>query len=201
MLKRILMVLCVVLLLAALVALLPMRKVSDNEMAWTLQQGDYVWILPVAALKGDVVQLKDPLEPDRTILRRVVAMGEDKLTYEDGVMKVNGKRVRQTDMGKSPVGGRDRRIYKEVIWSRPPARPTNWLITRLVDKPVQWKTAERIEIPAEHVFLLADDRDGAMDSRWWGPVPTSAIEGVVRARWNPTDEWRDTPISILKPIP
>ena len=107
MLKRILMVLCVVLLLAALVALLPMRKVSDNEMAWTLQQGDYVWILPVAALKGDVVQLKDPLEPDRTILRRVVAMGEDKLTYEDGVMKVNGKRVRQTDMGKSPVGGRD----------------------------------------------------------------------------------------------
>ena len=177
-----------------------MRKVGNDEMAWTLQTGDTVWILPVEVLKGDVVLLDDPLDPARTVLRRVVAMPTDKVIYEDGAVKINGKRVRQTDMGKADVGDRERRVFKEVIWSRPPARPTNWLVTRLVEKPVKWKTSDRLEIPEDHVFVLADDRDGALDSRWWGPIPLSAVQGVVRARYGTADEWRPA-FELLKPIP
>ena len=200
MLKRIFKVLAVVILLVLVAAALPMRTVGSNEMAYTLQSGDRVWVLPVEVLKGDVVVLSDPLDPDRTVLRRVVAMPGDKVLYEDGAVKLNGKRIRQADMGKAMIDGRERRVYKEVIWSRPPARPTNWLVTRLVDKPVQWKLDEKIEVPEAHVFLLADDRDGAMDSRWWGPVPLSAVKGVVRARWGDADEWRAA-FQIIKPIP
>ena len=200
MLKRILKVLLVVVFLLLVVIAIPMRQVSNDEMAWTLQSGDTVWILPVEVLKGDIVLLSDPLDPDRNVLRRVVALAEDKVIYDDGTMKINGKRVRQTDMGKSPVGGRNRRVYKEVIWSRPPARATNWLITRLVDKPVRWKLDEKIVVPEGHIYLLADDRDGAVDSRWWGPIPLTAVQGVVRARFGTSDEWREA-FQILKPIP
>ena len=200
MLKRILKVLAVVFLVVLVAAALPMRTVSSDEMAYTLQSGDRVWVLPVEVLKGDVVVLSDPLDPERTVLRRVLAMAGDKVLYEDGAVKINGKRIRQTDMGKDEIGGRERRVYKEVIWSRPPARPTNWLVTRLVDKPVLWKSDERVEVPEGHVFVLADDRDGALDSRWWGPVPLSAVRGVVRARLGEADEWREA-FQILKPIP
>jgi signal peptidase I len=193
MLKRILKVLLVVLALVLIAGAIPMRTVGDDEMAWTLQSGDYIWVLPVDVL------LADPLDPQRTVLRRVVAMEGEKLTYEDGTMKINGKRVRQTDMGKGTIGGRERRVYKEVIWSRPPARPTNWLITRLVESNVTWKLTDKVEVPQGHVFLLADDRDGAMDSRWWGPVPLSSVRGVVRARLGPADEWREA-LELIKPI-
>ncbi|MDG1481356.1 MAG: signal peptidase I [Myxococcota bacterium] len=199
MLKRILKILAVLVALLLVAVAIPMRTVGNDEMAWTLQSGDKIWVLPVSPLKGDVVLLDDPLDPDRTVLRRIVAVAEDKITYEDGTMKLNGKRVRQTDMGKGDIGGRERRVFKEVIWSRPPARPTNWLITRLVDKPVSWKLDEKVEIPAGHVYLLADERDGAMDSRWWGPVPLEAIQGVVRARLGVADEWREA-AQYLKPI-
>jgi signal peptidase I len=189
----------VVILLMLIAALLPMRTVGNDEMAYSLQSGERVWVLPVEVLKGDVVVLSDPLDPDRTVLRRVVAMPSDKVLYEDGAVKINGKRIRQTDMGKAEIDGRARRVYKEVIWSRPPARPTNWLVTRLVEKPVQWKISEKIEVPEGHVFVLADDRDGAMDSRWWGPIPLSAVEGVVRARLGAADEWRPA-FQFIKPI-
>lgn len=199
MLKRILKVLVVIVVLLLIAVAIPMRTVGNDEMAWTLQTGDKIWLLPVAPLKGDVVLLDDPLDPGRAVLRRIVAVAEDKVTFEDGAMKINGKRVRQTDMGKGEIGGRQRRVFKEVIWSRPPARPTNWLITRLVDKPVSWKLDEKVEIPEGHVYLLADDRDGAMDSRWWGPVPLESIQGVVRARLGPSDEWREA-MQYIKPI-
>jgi signal peptidase I len=38
-----------------------------------------------------------------------------------------------------------------------------------------------ITIPAGHWFLLGDNRGESDDSRFWGPVPTRWIEGVVTA--------------------
>ena len=37
-----------------------------------------------------------------------------------------------------------------------------------------------IKIPAAHWFMMGDDRGESDDSRFWGPVPTSWIVGVVR---------------------
>lgn len=183
-----------VLVLAAVLVALPVRTVGSDEMGWTYQPGDRVWILPGEVYKGDVVLLNDPLDPGRTVLRRVVALAGDKVRYEDGAMRVNGKRVRQTDMGE-----RDGLlIHKEVIWSRPPARATNWLIQR-VKRPVLWKRDEPVAVPADHVYLLADNRDEAIDSRWWGPVHVDAIRGVVRARYGQADDWRSA-LQWIKPI-
>ena len=36
-----------------------------------------------------------------------------------------------------------------------------------------------ITIPAGHWFLLGDNRGDSDDSRWWGPVPTAWIVGVI----------------------
>jgi signal peptidase I len=37
-----------------------------------------------------------------------------------------------------------------------------------------------IKIPADEWFMLGDNRGESDDSRFWGPVPTSWIVGVVR---------------------
>lgn len=178
--------------LAAAAVLVPMRTVVGDDMAWSLQDGERVWIVPDRVRKADVVLLEDPLQPGRMVLRRVIAGPGQKVRIDDGGVRVNGKRIRQTDMGEDGP----HRVVKEVIWSSPPARPNPYL-TQLATLPVAWSSPGVVEVPDDHWYLLADNRDVALDSRWWGPVPAAAIEGVVRARLGTADTWREAAAVLL----
>ncbi|MEL6350092.1 MAG: signal peptidase I [Myxococcota bacterium] len=193
--KRLMLILSALLCIGLAAVLIPIKTVAGDEMAWTLRAGDTVWIVPGTVFKGDVVLLNDPLDPDRTVLRRVVGMPGDKIRVEEGTFRINGKRVRQKDMneGGSPP------IWKEVIWSRPPARPTRWFVTYNEPKGT-WSSDGPIPVPTGHVFVMADSRDVALDSRWWGPVPVDQIQGVVRARYGPADPQRETAFEFMRPI-
>ncbi len=180
-LPRLLLLLLALLLLAVL---LPLRIVADDEMSPGLQRGDLIWVLPVAPLRGDVVVLDDPLDPGRTILRRTLVGAEGKVSWDDSGVRVGGKRVRQTDMGMLEGD----RLVEELIWSKPPAREKTWRV-RLRKQPAPW-LAEELVVPEGHWYLLADDRDRALDSRSFGTVPEADLEGVVRLRVGPPDAWR-----------
>ena len=183
--RRLLRILLGFLVLLLLAAALPARRVGDDAMAFSTQRGEWVWIVPGRVRKADVVLLRDPLDRKRKVLRRVVAVGGDRVRYEDGVVRVNGKRIRQTDMG---VQG-EAHCYKEVIWSKPPARANPYFVRKLI-KPVKWRIDGRVIVPEGHLYVLADNRDQAMDSRWWGPVPEDAVLGVARFRVGRKDLWR-----------
>ncbi|MCB9777097.1 MAG: signal peptidase I [Alphaproteobacteria bacterium] len=169
---------------AILVALAPVRRVTDADMAPNLQPGDLVWILPLTPQRGDVVLLDDPLQPGRSLLRRTLTDGGHTVRWDDGGLRVDGKRIRQKDMGESEAGP----VFEEVIWSKPPAVAHSWRVL-LRRPPVYWEHAE-VEVQDGEWYLLADDRDRALDSRWWGPVAAPRIEGVVRLRVGRPDAWR-----------
>jgi hypothetical protein len=63
-------------------------------------------------------------------------------------------------------------------------------LVRLAGHPVRWALPEQ-GIPDTDVFLGADNRDVAMDSRWWGALPAEAARGVVAFRLGaPGHAWR-----------
>jgi signal peptidase I len=51
------------------------------------------------------------------------------------------------------------------------------------DEPCELPAA--ITVPAGTWFLAGDDRGASDDSRFWGPVPTDAITGIVKYRYWP----------------
>jgi len=162
------------------------RRVAGEEMAPSLAEGDLVWILPgLTVRRGDVVLLRDPLDPERRILRRAVAPGGTEVRFDDGGIRVGTKRIRQQDMGEADGYS----VLKETIWSKPPAESTDWLIRKRKGANAAWN-ADAVSVPDGHWYLVADDRDNAIDSRWWGPVPEAYIDGVVRIRWGQPDQWR-----------
>lgn len=181
--RRLQLLAALLLVLVGLLAL-PARRITDQEMSPSLQPGDLVWVLPVQPLRGDLVVLRDPLDPSRRIVRRTLAGGGTKVSWDENGVRVDSKRVRQSDMGMLEGD----RLMKEVIWSRPPARAREWLV-RLRKPPAPWQR-EAVEVPEGHWYLLADDRDRALDSRWWGPVAQTQIEGVIRLRLGQKDPWR-----------
>jgi signal peptidase I len=40
-----------------------------------------------------------------------------------------------------------------------------------------------VDVPAEHFFVLGDNRSESIDSRQWGPIPYSCLKGRVALVW------------------
>jgi signal peptidase I len=175
------------LLLFAVLGGSTVHRVEGSDMAPSISSGDWLIALPgVSARPGDVVLLADPLDPERTVLRRAIAAGGTKVRYEDDSLRIDTKRLRHKAMGD--VDGHH--VIEEVLWAKPPGENTTWLIRRAMSPPVSW-SAEAVEIPDGYWYLLADNRDEAVDSRWWGPVADAEIKAVVRAWVGEPHTWRD----------
>lgn len=150
-------------------------RVPDDEMAPSLLPGDLILVLPLAATEGDVVAVVDPLASARWTLRRVEAIG-GAARYDGRVFRTSNRpKTRLLDMGRY----RDRPVHLEGPH----------LVLRALE-PTEKVTPE-VGIPDDAAYLGADNRDDALDSRWWGPVPLTALRGVVVARLGlPTTPWR-----------
>lgn len=160
--------------LLALAALPFFAFVPDDDMAPSLRAGDLVLILPVAPRAGDVVPVVDPLDPSRWTMRRVEAMG-GAVRYEEGVFTSSEGRQPVLEMGKDG----DRTVLREGDH-----------LVRVDPRGARWAMDER-GVPDDAAFLGADARDEAMDSRWWGPLPLDALQGVVALRVGaPGHPWR-----------
>jgi signal peptidase I len=163
------------LLVPPLLGLVMARRVVDDSMSPSIRAGDLVLLGPGGADPGDVVCLTDPADPSRAVLRRVIAVEGQTVTLGRGAARVNGEALRIREMG--PFGASAAR-----------SEQNRYLIQESARSPVL--ADQTWAVPTGHRFLLADDRDGALDSRAWGPVPASVGCGVVWLRLGPADLWR-----------
>ncbi len=62
--------------------------------------------------RGDVIVFRYPLDPTKSYIKRVVAVSGDRIRIDDGVLFVNGHRIRE---GYVPEDYIDTRSYPETI--------------------------------------------------------------------------------------
>ncbi|MCB9745968.1 MAG: signal peptidase I [Alphaproteobacteria bacterium] len=158
-----------------LLALFDLRRAGDGAMQPSVMPGDWLLLGPGEPQPGDLVRLPDPADPSATVLRRVLARGPATLRYAQGVLRVDGEPLRYREMGR----GEGHFVLSER---------NGWLI-RHRERAMLEPELERSLQPGE-LWLMADDRDHAVDSRWWGPVPTEAAQGRVWLRLGSSDAWR-----------
>ncbi len=56
------------------------------------------------------------------------------------------------------------------------------------DLPSQWDSGP-ITVPADHCFVLGDNRSNSLDSRQFGPIPYAAVRGRADYIYCPADTW------------
>ena len=153
--------------------------------------------------RGDVAVFKLPTNTEIDYIKRVIGLPGDHVQMKDGVLYINGEavpKVRVEDyVDTEPSGGgHPIQQYEETL--------PNGLKYRVLDEQANGSGDNTMEyvVPADHYFIMGDNRDNSEDSRYLdqvGYVPEENFIGSVafRFRTNKGFEFERWPPKILPP--
>ena len=148
----------------------------NNEMAPTLPKGSWTWSTQQGSYQtGDVVWVRDPIDNNTQRAMRVLATEGDTIQYLNDGFLLNGRRISALDMRE---WSETSRVWKETFYpSRNENEALSWEIIQS-NSNANWKSSKET-IRNGHLYIACDNRYKCVDSRWWGPVPTSMITGKI----------------------
>lgn len=164
-------------------------EIPTNSNEPTLKVGDKI----VADLKafensqpnyGDIVifQKKDSVNP---WVYRIVGLPNDRLEIQNNFLIINGKRCKASFIKETRSEEFDLNEYEEEL----PNGHRHKMYTS--KKPIEdaEKTVSETIIPVDSYYLIGDNRDNAMDSRYIGVINKKEIIGkIVFGYWGQTNE-------------
>jgi signal peptidase I len=158
-------------------------KIPTGSMERTLLVGDFLLVnkllygpeipftgrrLPAIRdpRRGDVIVFEWPEDVSKNFVKRLVGMPGDTLAMRDGVLIVNQRPQREqyvtrTEPDVDPS-------YEDFRWQR------DYLVHTAT---AHVASAGRGAGVAGSYFVLGDNRDNSLDSRYWGFVPDSLLRG------------------------
>ncbi|WP_269582790.1 signal peptidase I [Roseibium sp. Sym1] len=133
-------------------------------------------------VRGDIIVFDLPTNPEIPYVKRLIGLPGDRIQMRDGKVYLNGEPLRYEKSDDYVRRGPDGAIrsvpcFKEIL---PGGRA--YQLLDLTPEGVSDNTRE-FEIPEGHVFVLGDNRDNSVDSRYIsrvGYVPIENITGIAR---------------------
>ena len=144
--------------------------------------------------RGDVMVFRYPPKPSLDYIKRVVGLPGDEVAYLNKKLTVNGQPVTKTALPDffDEDSMRYARQFQELAGSRgyrilnDEDRPA--FIPGTEDFPFKQNCRYSTEgvvckVPQGHYFMMGDNRDNSLDSRYWGFVPDKNIVGKAFFVW------------------
>ena len=186
-------------------------RIPSGSMLPTLESGDLIVVnkfsygirLPLVNTKiidtgspkrGDVMVFRYPVDPEVDYIKRVVGLPGDEIAYINKRLTVNGQEVVRQRSGdyfepdrvayvaqyNEQLGDVSHRIllnenqFQQIgpTWQFPGRENCEYL-----------RNGIRCVVPEGQYFMMGDNRDNSLDSRYWGFVPDANIVGKAFFIW------------------
>jgi signal peptidase I len=146
--------------------------------------------------RGDVMVFRYPPKPSLDYIKRVVAVPGDEVAYLNKQLSVNGKPLTQKAL--PDFFDADALRYTKQFEEQTADASRRYRIVVEADRPAFVPGAENFKfrenclysaegvvckVPPGHYFMLGDNRDNSLDSRFWGFVPEENIVGKAFFVW------------------
>src|SRR5579864_8708833 len=162
-------------------------QIPSESMEKTLLIGDYLlvdkvhfgqggvtgWLMPYAELRcGDIVVFHYPVDPSQHFVKRVIGLPGDHILLRDKTVFVNGEAIPESYAIHVPG---DQNASRDNF-------PSGIDLSGQVDTKWHTELSKRLQdgevvVPADEYFVMGDNRDHSLDSRYWGFVPRANIVG------------------------
>lgn len=162
--------------------------ITSGSMEETLLVGDFLMVNRVALgsripgtraripgygepRRGDVTVFDPPHEEDLKLVKRLVGMPGDTLAMDDKVLYVNGEAQDEPYVKHEDPGGND--AHPWMAWQR------EFLVDSVSAsgyRPTRDDWGPLV-VPPGRYFMLGDNRDSSLDSRYWGLLERWRLEG------------------------
>lgn len=186
-------------------------KIPSSSMVPTLQIGDLILVnkfvygirLPVINKKivevdsperGDVMVFKYPKDTSLDYIKRVVGLPGDTVQYKNKQLSINGKPLSYKPLPDyldehnlsyskqfiETIDGNEHKILNDERGPSYVPNPDNFTNRDLCSYDTEGFTCT---VPPNHYFVMGDNRDNSLDSRYWGFVPDEYIVGKAFFVW------------------
>jgi signal peptidase I len=144
--------------------------IPTGSMEPTLNVGDRILVNKLSyhlhgVNRGDIVVFQRPPAENcggpvvSDLVKRVIGLPGETISLSGGYVDINGKRLNESWLPADRQG---------ITGQGPPGTASN--------------LARPYKIPANHYFVMGDNRQNSCDSRYWGPISRTLIVGKVELR-------------------
>lgn len=186
-------------------------RIPSGSMLPTLKSGDFILVnkfqygirIPIINKKliplqnpkaGDVLVFRYPVDPSIDYIKRVVGLPGQTVRYEGNQLYIDGRRVDITPDGQyfepdqnnyvseftESLGATTNQILLNTQQSQDYMPITRFPYIENCDYTRQ---AVECLVPEGNYFVMGDNRDNSLDSRYWGFVPDENIVGRAFFIW------------------
>ena len=144
-------------------------KIPTSSMVPTFKPGDRIFVnkfiygakVPFTGIRfprlreperGDIIVFRSPVEPDKFLVKRLVAKSGDTVEIRNHHIWINGKPL------EAPL------ILKSITY---------------YNRGEYGRTGKPVKVPEGYYFCLGDNSLNSVDSRYWGFVPAKNLAGKV----------------------
>ncbi|HVU20512.1 MAG TPA: signal peptidase I [Rhizomicrobium sp.] len=141
---------------------------SRYSVPFALGPASETRLLQKAPARGDIVIFRDPSQPSKTLIKRLIGLPGDRVLMVEGRLRINGKELPLQDDGIGTAEGEHGEMYQVARYTETlPNGIKHPIFKQGWDGPLD--NTDAFVVPKDHFFMMGDNRDDSLDSR----VPVS----------------------------